>query len=126
MRRGGPGVRIAVANGRLSSRSSARYRRVRFLLKHVLAEVDLFLMQGEAHAERARAIGAPPDRVRVTGNLKFDALGEPATPEPLARLLAPATRARAPVGGGQHHGGERRRWCSQPSSRSGPACRRLA
>ena len=85
------GVRIAVANGRLSPASSARYRRIRFLLKHVLAEVDLFLMQGEAHAERARAIGAPPDRVRVTGNLKFDALGEPTTPEPLARLLAPAT-----------------------------------
>ncbi len=84
------GVRIAVANGRLSAGSSARYRRIRFLLKHVLAEVDLFLMQGEAHAARARAIGAPPERVRVAGNLKFDALGEPTTPEPLARLLVPA------------------------------------
>ena len=30
-------------------------------------------MQGEAHAERARAIGAPPGRVRVTGNIKYDA-----------------------------------------------------
>jgi 3-deoxy-D-manno-octulosonic-acid transferase len=88
------GVRMAVANGRLSPRSSARYRRIRFLLKHVLAEVDLFLMQGEAHAERARAIGAPPDRVRVTGNLKFDALGEPATPEsPGPLLVAGSTMA---------------------------------
>jgi 3-deoxy-D-manno-octulosonic-acid transferase len=67
------GTRIAFANGRLSPRSFPRYRRARALLAPVLAEVDVFLMQGEAHAERARAIGAPPDRVRVTGNLKYDA-----------------------------------------------------
>ncbi|HLA79043.1 MAG TPA: 3-deoxy-D-manno-octulosonic acid transferase [Vicinamibacteria bacterium] len=84
------GVRIVVANGRLSAGSCGRYRRIRFLLRHVLAEVDLFLMQGSAHAERARAIGAPPDRVRVAGNLKFDAIGEQAAPAALARLLAPA------------------------------------
>ena len=67
------GTRIAVANGRLSPRSFPRYRRARRLLARVLGEVDLFLMQGEAHAERARAIGAPAGRVRVTGNLKYDA-----------------------------------------------------
>jgi 3-deoxy-D-manno-octulosonic-acid transferase len=67
------GTRIAVANGRLSPRSFPRYRRARPLLQRVLGEVDVFLMQGEAHAERARGIGAPPARVRVTGNLKYDA-----------------------------------------------------
>ena len=67
------GTRVAVANGRLSPRSFPRYRRLRPLLARVLREVDLFLMQGEAHAERARALGAPPARVRVTGNIKYDA-----------------------------------------------------
>jgi 3-deoxy-D-manno-octulosonic-acid transferase len=67
------GTRVAVANGRLSPRSFPRYRRMRPLLARVLREVDLFLMQGEAHADRARAIGAPPQRVRVTGNIKYDA-----------------------------------------------------
>ena len=67
------GTRVAVANGRLSPRSFPRYRRLRPLLAHVLREVDVFLMQGEAHAERARALGAPPARVRVTGNIKYDA-----------------------------------------------------
>jgi len=67
------GTRVAVANGRLSPRSFPRYRRLRPLLARVLREVDVFLMQGEAHAERARDLGAPPARVRVTGNIKYDA-----------------------------------------------------
>jgi 3-deoxy-D-manno-octulosonic-acid transferase len=80
------GTRIAVANGRLSPRSFPRYRRARRLLAPVLDEVDLFLMQGEAHAERARAIGAPASRVRVTGNLKYDA-PPPAGPSPALRAV---------------------------------------
>jgi 3-deoxy-D-manno-octulosonic-acid transferase len=55
----------------------------------VLAGIDLFLMQGDAHAERARALGASRERVRVTGNLKFDALPPPAPGEGLRRALAP-------------------------------------
>jgi 3-deoxy-D-manno-octulosonic-acid transferase len=82
------GSRVAVVNGRISPRSFRRYRVVRALLRRVLAEVDLFLMQAEAHAARIRALGAPPGRVRVTGNLKFDALrDEPQAPEALRRLL---------------------------------------
>jgi 3-deoxy-D-manno-octulosonic-acid transferase len=44
-------------------------------------------MQGEAHARRVKDIGAPPERVKVTGNLKYDSLGEARTPEALARLI---------------------------------------
>ena len=83
------GARVAVANGRISPRSFPRYRLVRGLLRRVLAEVDLFLMQAEPHAERIRALGAPPGRVRVSGNLKYDALpaGGARTPDGLAHLL---------------------------------------
>ena len=81
------GARIALVNGRLSPRSFPRYLRVRALLARILRQVDLFLMQGEAHAERARRIGAPPGRVRVTGNLKFDALGDAAPSAAMAALL---------------------------------------
>jgi 3-deoxy-D-manno-octulosonic-acid transferase len=82
------GVRVAVVNGRISPRSFPRYRAARRLLRAVLAEVDLFLMQSEPHAERARGIGAPPERVRALGNLKFDALGAGAPPADLARALS--------------------------------------
>ena len=81
------GTRVALVNGRISPRSYPRYRRIRRFLRPMLADVDVFLMQGEAHARRVTDMGAPPDRVKVTGNLKFDSLGEARTPEPLARLI---------------------------------------
>jgi 3-deoxy-D-manno-octulosonic-acid transferase len=81
------GVRIAVVNGRISTRAFPRYRLVTPFLRRVLPEVDVFLMQSEAHAERIRAIGAPPDRVRVLGNLKYDAVAEAPVDGPLTRLL---------------------------------------
>jgi len=81
------GARVALVNGRISPRSFPRYLRLRRLLSRVLSEIDLFLMQGEAHAERIRAMAAPPERVRVTGNLKFDAVEAGRPPERLARLI---------------------------------------
>jgi 3-deoxy-D-manno-octulosonic-acid transferase len=81
------GTRIAIVNGRISPRSFPRYRRIRALLGRVLAEIDLFLMQGEAHAARVKEMGAPPERVRVAGNLKFDALPDPIVPVEVRAVL---------------------------------------
>ncbi|MGA8500582.1 MAG: 3-deoxy-D-manno-octulosonic acid transferase [Candidatus Sulfotelmatobacter sp.] len=66
------GARIAVVNARISDRSWPSYRRFRGLLRRLLVNVDLFLAQTPADAARLRDIGAAPERVRVTGNLKFD------------------------------------------------------
>jgi 3-deoxy-D-manno-octulosonic-acid transferase len=88
------GVRVVIVNGRISPRSFGRYRAVRGLLSRVLAEVDLFLMQSEPHAARARQIGAPPSRVRALGNLKYDALGDARPPAELGRLLGEGTEGR--------------------------------
>jgi 3-deoxy-D-manno-octulosonic-acid transferase len=81
------GARIAIVNGRISPRSFPRYRLARPVLRHVLAEIDAFLVQGEAHHARLVAMGAPADRVRVVGNLKYDALLVPETPPALRRAL---------------------------------------
>jgi 3-deoxy-D-manno-octulosonic-acid transferase len=91
------GTRVAVVNGRVSLRSFSRYRRVRRFLKRVLGDVDLFLMQGQAHAQRIREMGAPDERVRVTGNLKFDAVASARTPERLARLILGDAHRRRPL-----------------------------
>jgi 3-deoxy-D-manno-octulosonic-acid transferase len=85
------GARVALVNGRISPRSFPRYRALRRWLRHVLAEVDLFLMQAEPHAERVRQIGAPPERVRVVGNLKFEAAA-PRSSNGLVRLLDDGSR----------------------------------
>ncbi|HEX9748870.1 MAG TPA: 3-deoxy-D-manno-octulosonic acid transferase [Methylomirabilota bacterium] len=61
-----------IANGRISDRSFRRYRWVRGLMRRVLADVSVFAMQTEEDARRIIALGAPPSRVVVTGNLKTD------------------------------------------------------
>lgn len=68
------GAKTMIAAGRISDRSFPRYRTVRGVMKRFLAEVDSFCMQSELYRERIEALGAPPERVRVTGNLKFDAI----------------------------------------------------
>ncbi len=66
------GARVAVVNARISDRSWPRYRRFRWALRRMLANVDLFLTQTEEDKARLISIGADPDRALVTGNLKFD------------------------------------------------------
>jgi len=74
------GARIAVVNARISDRSFPGYRRISGWIKRVLENVDLFLTQTEQDRSRLLAIGALPDRVFVTGNLKFDVDPPPAPP----------------------------------------------
>ena len=73
------GVRVAIVNGRVSARSATRYGRLGGLIATALGHADLILTQTEADAIRYRALGAPPERVIVTGNTKFD-LDETAAP----------------------------------------------
>ncbi|HEX4605673.1 MAG TPA: 3-deoxy-D-manno-octulosonic acid transferase [Candidatus Angelobacter sp.] len=63
---------LATVNARISDRSFPRYRRFRWFFRRVLSEVDLFLAQTAEDADRLRVIGAATERVRVSGNLKFD------------------------------------------------------
>lgn len=65
-------VPVAVVNARVSDRSFPRYMRLRRLWRPLLRGVSLFLAQGEETAGRLRAIGVEAERVRVTGNLKYD------------------------------------------------------
>ncbi|HYB43249.1 MAG TPA: 3-deoxy-D-manno-octulosonic acid transferase [Candidatus Methylomirabilis sp.] len=66
------GIPAMVANGRISDRSFRRYRLVRRLVARMLRGVSVFAMQSAEDARRIIALGAPPDRVVVTGNLKVD------------------------------------------------------
>ena len=51
------GVRTAMINGRISSRSYPRYRLVRPFFRRVLANVDRFCMQGDESARRMVDLG---------------------------------------------------------------------
>lgn len=71
------GVKTVLVNGRISARSFPRYRLARVFFRRVLQHVDVFCMQSEESARRIIDIGAVPDRVTVTGSLKFDSLPLP-------------------------------------------------
>ncbi|HTU91367.1 MAG TPA: 3-deoxy-D-manno-octulosonic acid transferase [Gemmataceae bacterium] len=66
------GVPIAVINGRMSPRSLKRYQWVKPLSRWLFGQLDLLLMQTEHYARAVRILGMHPDRVAVTGNIKFD------------------------------------------------------
>lgn len=80
-------ARIAVINCRISDRSLPGYRRLRFWLPKVLANIDLFLAQTEEDRRRLVEIGASETKVRVVGNLKFD-IAPPPMPSIAASLRA--------------------------------------
>ena len=98
------GIPVALVNGRISERSFRRYRRVRGFMGGVLSRIALFAMQSPEDARRVVALGAPPERVRVTGNVKYD-LPEPAAFADAARLES-AAAGRPVVAAGSTAEGE--------------------
>jgi 3-deoxy-D-manno-octulosonic-acid transferase len=66
------GVHLILANARLSDRSFPRYRLLRPIVRRILRQYDRVLAREENDRKRFIAIGAPADRVEVTGNVKFD------------------------------------------------------
>ncbi|MEA2336610.1 MAG: 3-deoxy-D-manno-octulosonic-acid transferase [Thermoanaerobaculia bacterium] len=66
------GLRLLLANGRISDRSLPRYRLARPFVASVLRQYDRILAREETDRERFIAIGAPEAIVETTGNVKFD------------------------------------------------------
>ncbi|MFW6297041.1 MAG: 3-deoxy-D-manno-octulosonic acid transferase [Desulfosalsimonas sp.] len=69
---GRTGAQTAMINGRISPRSYNSYHRIRPLLKQVLARINVFSMIQAADMDRIIALGAPPHRVVVSGNAKYE------------------------------------------------------
>jgi 3-deoxy-D-manno-octulosonic-acid transferase len=66
-------VPVALVNGRISEKSFRRYRRIEGFIRRVVGDLSLAIMQSAEDAERIRALGLAPDRIRISGNIKFDA-----------------------------------------------------
>ncbi len=65
-------IPVAIVNGRLSGQSFRRYRLIKRFISRVLDSVTLAIMQTETDANRVCALGMAPEKVKVSGNLKFD------------------------------------------------------
>jgi 3-deoxy-D-manno-octulosonic-acid transferase len=101
-------IPVLLFNGRISTRSLQWYKRFRFFIASPLTAISAFCMQSSLDAQRIIEIGANPERVTVTGNIKFDQPPPEITPrerEALLRTLG--LHAGQPVLiAGSTHGGE--------------------
>jgi len=66
------GATVVVVNGRLSPRSGRRYRRLRWLTGPLWRRLDLLAVQTREYAEAFEMAGGLPERIVVTGSVKYD------------------------------------------------------
>jgi 3-deoxy-D-manno-octulosonic-acid transferase len=76
------GIPVVILNGRISERSFRGYGRFRPFFAKVLACVTAVAMQTEEDARRIVALGVDPEKVSVTGNMKFDVTHSPEADTP--------------------------------------------
>lgn len=101
-------VKLALTNGRLRPRNLRRYRLLFRWVGNLLEAFDVLMMRAEEEAERALLLGAPRDRMHVTGNTKFDALAVsvPATTDGALKEALALGGERLWVCGSTHEGEE--------------------
>ena len=68
------GIPVALVNGRLSTSSYSRYRRLGSWWRRVSRQLSVVCARTPREAARFRDLGVPAGRVFTTGNLKADAL----------------------------------------------------
>ncbi len=98
------GIPVALVSGRISDHSYPRYQRLRGIIAPALRRIAALGARTDSDAERFLALGAPPARVRVTGDLKLEPAEEsrPLAPD-LDRVIGPSPLI---VAGSTHPGEE--------------------
>jgi 3-deoxy-D-manno-octulosonic-acid transferase len=99
------GVRLLLVNGVLSEGSGRLKPLGRWFLKPVFRRLDRVGAVSQPHADRFHRLGVPPDRIRVTGDARFDQVwsriearglyalrGEPDAAERVPEPLGPVWR----------------------------------
>lgn len=67
------GGSITLVNGKVSERSMSRFCKFPRLTKKIFKLFDALCVQSEHYKERFEKMGVDPQKIHVTGNLKFDA-----------------------------------------------------
>ena len=79
------GVPIALINGRISERSFRGYRKLRVFTRRLLPLAGRLCVQTAADRDRLLELGAPADRLVVTGSAKYEVAQRDADAEAKAR-----------------------------------------
>lgn len=65
-------VPVFIVNGRISDRAFVRYRTIKLFIKPILSKISIICAQSDVDAKKFHSLGMPLERIKVTGNLKFD------------------------------------------------------
>jgi len=65
-------AKVMVVNGRLSANSTRGYRRLGFIIKPTVRQLDHIAVQNDEYYQRFLSIGATTAQLTVTGSIKFD------------------------------------------------------
>lgn len=68
------GIPVTLVNGRISEHSFKGYLKLRPFTQALLPRIFLFCAQTKCDAERLCTLGAPKERMRVTGSAKYDVI----------------------------------------------------
>ena len=65
-------IPLILINGRIGTKSFRGYSKLKPLMKRLLSCFEILAVQTDTYKDRLIGLGAPADRVIVTGNIKFD------------------------------------------------------
>ena len=102
-------IPVLLANGRMTATSARDYRILQRVIPEPMTRVLHYCVQSDEYAARFRSLGVPPDRIAVTGSMKFDSIPEsqpPAVAESYRRRLALGADAFVLLAGSTHDGEE--------------------
>ncbi len=102
----GRDVPVVVVNGRITEHSARGYARAWWVLGPSFKRVRRWLMQDDEFVQRIKGLGVDPERVALSGNVKYDAVGtEPVSAEERERTRAGLcidADAKLIIGGSTH------------------------
>ena len=99
-------IPVVIANARLSQRSCNRYAYVLPLMRPALAIVSAVAAQTEADRSRLMTLGAHPDHILTTGNIKYDVTVSAKTMDTAQSMRQDWGRHRLIIVAGSTHEGE--------------------
>jgi 3-deoxy-D-manno-octulosonic-acid transferase len=65
-------IPIILANARLSERSFEGYNKIRGLMRKMFSAISIVAAQSKLDADRFLALGIAPEKLQISGNVKFD------------------------------------------------------
>ncbi|MDF1702210.1 MAG: 3-deoxy-D-manno-octulosonic acid transferase [Planctomycetota bacterium] len=104
------GIPVALVNGRMSERSARRFAKLKAFTHALLGCLEIVCVQMPQYAERFLALGVEPERLHVTGNMKFDNIPikhKPVRNDAFAAMVGRADGVPVVVAGSTHPGEER-------------------